>query len=112
VKINYIPQRGNLIDEYMSKFLSRYPSWITVKKLKWDWYLIQDRIKVLVRIKNNILVVRCGGGFNTLKRVMDEIAGYSDIIPEKPVLPDKEYGKRLRLPIEPLNNCKTLTFNQ
>jgi len=29
-RINYMPEKGNLLDEYLAKFLAKYPSFIKV----------------------------------------------------------------------------------
>jgi len=123
-KINYVPEPGNLLDEYMSKFLAKYPSLITVQRLKHDWYLINNQTKVLVRLINgNKLVVRVGGGYQGLKELMDSILeriirsvkepkplkqGRSLRLPKEPAAEDPE---ELTLPAGTIKDCNILEVN-
>ena len=71
-RINYTPQKGNILDVYLSKFLAKFPSLITVKKLNFNWYTFNDKTKVLIKLENNNkLVVRVGVGFSCLEKYLD-----------------------------------------
>ena len=48
----------------MSLFLVKYPDYITVKRLRFDWYIFNNKVKVYARLlESGSIIVRVGGGY-------------------------------------------------
>ena len=113
IKLDYKPAKNNDLDQYLSKFLAKYPSLIVVKKLQYNWYSFNDKTKVYIKLtNNNKLVVRVGGGFGSLKEYMDQnlkhlLANYKpEIFCELPLNEEP-----ILLPEEPFQNDSSLIIS-
>lgn len=58
----YIPVKGDLVDEMMAKFINECPFYIPVERLAEGHYMIGNK-KVYAKIMNGKLIIRVGGGY-------------------------------------------------
>ena len=72
-RMKFVPEKGNLVDGYISKVLSKYPAIVKIERLPHNWYLFNGRIKLLLLIKGDQVVVRAGGGFKSLAGILNQI---------------------------------------